>query len=140
METPTLLNPYTAQLKNGDIFQTYYGGQLIDGKKMPEQLKRLPRFGGSFSLLRNYLLLEVVQTNGATWIKSSNRDGGDTTYLSTDGRYKVANYGDRFYLFKCSTHREGMRSTFGNYALPRGKEGHPSFEAAAEALHVSILI
>lgn len=139
MEAPILLNSYTAQLESGAIFQTYYGGQLVDEKKMPDHLKRLPRFGGSFSRLRDYHRLQVVQTNGATWIKSVNKDGGDITYLTTDGRYKVASYGDRFYLFKCSTHRKDMRSTFGNYALPRGKEGYPSFEAAAEALYKGVL-
>ena len=126
-------------LDNGYKYQSYWGGELRKAFSKPAVGEM-----GERCSIRRYHTLELITVNGVDWIKSYQDDPNfpnsyHLEYKSMCGNYKIAEYyagssvdsGKVFYPFQCSTWRDNMQSTFGNYLNGHRGETFTTFKKAA---------
>ena len=128
------------QLESGFVYQSFWGGDYCDSSKYPN----LRKFDiGPYNRIRHYHDLTLHTVDGLQWIEEYQIDKAfpqescaHHDWFSCDGWFHITVYLDThgyktYRLFKASTWRDNMESTFGNY-LPRYDYAFNSFEEAAK--------
>ena len=106
-------------LPNGNTFSKFYGGSLVNEEKLAAYT-HLTRsmYVGPFCWVREYINSDYETISKTKFVKVINL-GADLYTLC--GYYKISGpyaskYGPQWNVYKCSTWRDSLKSTFGDYA------------------------
>lgn len=106
-------------LPNGTTFSKFYGGDLIDDSRIAKfsPLMR-KKYNGPFCWVREYLNSNYETISKTKFVKV---DSLGTDLYTLCGQYKISGpyasqEGPQWHVYKCSTWRDSLKSTFGDYA------------------------